>query len=308
MRWFGWFRKKQPKQAGAMQALDFQEGAPVAIVAGRLRAVGLPYALPRDLEEVNRLDFQHYMLRYAFQGLYAAPIGQPASILDVGTGTGRWAREMAQLFPRTKVVGVDINPPAADEQAGAGLDLRPPNYTFLAGNVLEGLPIADGSFDFVHMRLLFTAIPADRWQQVIAELARVTRRGGWIESVETTGLHDGGPNVDLLMSWITQLSARRGVDLTRAAGVGEVMRGVGLSNVSSSTVNLPTGAYGERLGGMLATDFVSVCRGFGGVIVSAGLATQEAVDQTIDAMRADFARSPFRCYTPFYIAYGQRAG
>jgi hypothetical protein len=107
--------------------------------------------------------------------------------------------------------------------------------------VLEGLPIADGSFDFVHMRLLFTAIPADRWQQVIGELTRVTRRGGWIESVETTGLHDGGPNVDLLMSWISQLSARRGVDLTRAAHVGELMRGTGLGNVSASTINLPTG-------------------------------------------------------------------
>jgi SAM-dependent methyltransferase len=307
MRWFGWFRKRQPTQKGAMQALELQDGAPVAMVAGRLRAVGLPYALPRDLEEVNRLDFQHYMLRYAFQGLYAAPIGQPARILDVGTGTGRWAREMAQLFPRAKVVGVDINPPTSDEQ-GPGVDLRPPNYSFQAGNVLEGLPIADGSYDFVHMRMLFTAIPADRWRQVVGELARVTRPGGWVESVETTGLHDGGPNVDLLMSWITQLSARRGVDLLRGAQVGEVMRGSGLGNVSASTVNLPTGAYGERLGGMLATDFISVCKGFAGVIVSAGLASQEQVDQTIEDMRSDFVNSPFRCYTPFYIAYGQRPG
>jgi len=64
--------------------------------------------------------------------------------------------------------------------AGVGVDLRPPNYAFVAGNILEGLPFADGGFDFVHMRLVFFAIPADRWPFVIGELVRVTRLGaGW---------------------------------------------------------------------------------------------------------------------------------
>src|SRR5262245_38739441 len=101
MRWFGWFRKKSigQEERGAIQALALQEGTPIALVAGRMRTVGLPYTLPHDVEEVNRLDFQHYMLRYAFQGIYAAPLKQPRDILDVGTGTGRWALEMAQYFP-----------------------------------------------------------------------------------------------------------------------------------------------------------------------------------------------------------------
>jgi ubiquinone/menaquinone biosynthesis C-methylase UbiE len=43
---------------------------------------------------MNRLDFQHFILRQAFKGNYAAPIRNPARILDVGTGTGRWATEM----------------------------------------------------------------------------------------------------------------------------------------------------------------------------------------------------------------------
>jgi hypothetical protein len=34
----------------------------------------VPYMLPADTEEMNRLDFQHYvLLRYALQGLNAAP-------------------------------------------------------------------------------------------------------------------------------------------------------------------------------------------------------------------------------------------
>ncbi|HEU5438591.1 MAG TPA: methyltransferase domain-containing protein [Ktedonobacterales bacterium] len=271
-----------------------------------MRTMGLPYALPRDMEEINRLDFQHYMLRYALRGLYAAPLREPASILDVGTGTGRWAMDMAQLFPRTNVIGVDVNPPPADERAGEGIESRPPNYLFAPGNVLEGLPFAEGSFDFVHMRLLFTALPSDRWALAVAELARVTRPGGWVESVETTGLHNGGPSVGLMMTWIAQMSARRGVDLLNGGRVAHFMQASGLRNIAASVVNVPTGAWGGRLGAMVATDFVGVCKGYGGLLVGAGLTTQEQFDETLTRMRAEFTARNGRCYTPFYVAIGQK--
>src|SRR5262249_26290740 len=153
MSWFGRFRKKPAQQRpmdgarGAIQGLSLQEGTPIALIAGRMRTVGLPYTLPHDVEEVNRLDFQHYVLRYAFQGIYAVRFTQPTDILDVGTGTGRWAMEMAQHFPYARVIGVDVNPPPADEAArtGVGTDLRPSNYRFMPGNVLEGLPFPDGT-------------------------------------------------------------------------------------------------------------------------------------------------------------------
>nr|MBF6590004.1 hypothetical protein [Ktedonobacterales bacterium] len=61
-RW-RWFRKKARASAEAA-SLD---GSTTTLVSGRERVVGLPYALPADLEEINRLDFQHYMLRYAFE-------------------------------------------------------------------------------------------------------------------------------------------------------------------------------------------------------------------------------------------------
>src|SRR6185312_2694638 len=106
----------------------------MVVVGGRRRAAGVPFMLPADMREVNRLDFQHYLLRNVFQGNYAAPIRDPASILDVGTGTGRWAHEMAMTFPRAKVLGLDITAPRVEE--GPGRDQRPPNYAFVLGNVL----------------------------------------------------------------------------------------------------------------------------------------------------------------------------
>ncbi|MBF6589918.1 MAG: methyltransferase domain-containing protein [Ktedonobacterales bacterium] len=215
---------------------------------------------------------------------------------------------MAQTFPQANVIGLDVKPPAVDERASTspGLDTRPPNYAFVPGNLLEGLPFPDATFDFTHMRLLFTAIPHDRWPFVVSELARVTRPGGWVELVESIGLINGGPHIDLLMVWIRQLSARRAVDLLDGSRVADYLRGAQLVNVAARTINLPTGLHGQRLGMMVATDFASVCKGFGGVAVAQGVTTQEQFDETLTRAQADLNTLDYPCVTPFYIAYGQR--
>jgi ubiquinone/menaquinone biosynthesis C-methylase UbiE len=254
------------------------------------------------------LDFQHYMLRYAFQGNFAAPIGDPSSILDAGTGTGRWAIEMSMSFPNANVIGIDVKPPAVDQQADSsgGLDAQPANYSFVPGNLLEGLSFADGSFDFVHMRLLFTAIPHDRWPFVVRELARLTRPGGWVELVDSIGQVNGGPNVERLMEWIRQLASRRAVDLMDGGRIAYYVQQAGLVNIYSRRVDLPTGQWGQRLGSLVATNFFSVCKGFGGVAVAQGLVTQREWDETVNQAQADLNTAAYRCVTPFFIAYGQR--
>lgn len=301
MRWFGWFRKK-PASAEAV-------GSSVAMIGGRLRKVGIPYALPADLEEQNRLDFQHYVLRFTFKGNYAAPIDNPRTILDVGCGTGLWAREMAAIFPQAEVTGFDVNMPPADERGGMayGVPLRPPNYRFQAGNVLEGLPFPDQSFDFVHMRLLVLAIPHDRWPFVVGELARVARVGGWVESVEAGTLRSGGPATDLIMTWITTMLAQRGISFPDGGSVGELMRAAGLANVVAQEADLPFGPYGGRVGSLLATDFFNGARAYGGLFEKLGIATVEQFNQAMAQAAADTSSPEVRCISPFFIAYGQRA-
>jgi len=311
MALFGWLRRGRRTGDAAALAERGAGGAvgeanPLMLIHGRTRTAGVPYALPRDMEEINRLDFQHYMLRFAFQGLYAAPIGAPASILDVGTGTGRWAIEMAELFPAARVVGLDVNPPPPDERASRGVDMRPPNYQFTPGNILEGLPFPDGAFDFVHMRLLFTGMPLDRWPSVIGELARVARPGGWVESVESANLLQTGPAFAQVQTWLNQVVARRGVDIDAAQHVGEWMRAAGLVNIQVFTVNLPTGAYGGRIGTMMAQDILSAFNALKGLVAAAGIASESEFDSLLAAARAELNAPNCRTVTPFYIAYGQR--
>ena len=300
---FDWLRRGRGSATGVVDAASSTD-----VVAGRVRVRGVPYNLPRDLEEMNRLDFQHYMFRYALRGNYAAPVNAPASILDVGTGTGRWAREMAQLFPQANVVGLDVNPPPIDEAAATAVtgELRPLNYSFTAGNILEGLPFPDASFDFVHMRLLVSAIPHDRWPYVVRELVRVTRPGGWVESVEAVLPVNGGPIAEQLMDWIRAISLRRGVEIADAMAVGALLHAAGAADVSTRLVEIPCGDYGGRVGKMMATDYFSGVKAVGGVIAAQGLATQDQFDQTLAQAMRDIASPRYRCIFPVYIAYGRR--
>lgn len=54
----------------------------------------------------------HELMLHLFDGsLHAAPVGKnPQRILDVGTGTGIWAIDMADQHPSAEITGTDLSP------------------------------------------------------------------------------------------------------------------------------------------------------------------------------------------------------
>jgi SAM-dependent methyltransferase len=208
------------------------------------------YLLPRHVSEIDRLDVQHYAFRDAIGANYRAPIGVPARVLDVGSGTGQWGFEIAEEFPGSFVVGLDLV---------SGKRERPAGYQPIQGNLLRGLPFADGAFDFVHQRLLFLAIPLASWPDVVRDLARVTRPGGWVELVEGPALRldNAGPAIERLRNLTLEAAAARGLDTssTVADSLDDFLRQAGLRNVEREEVRLPVGEWGGQVGSLLATDF-----------------------------------------------------
>jgi SAM-dependent methyltransferase len=276
---------------------------------GRRHLAALPYPLPKDLEEEGRLDFQHYVLRTGFGGNYGAPLANPSAILDVGTGSARWAMEVAALFPGAQVIGLDLVPPAVDMQQvlGRGLDQRPSNYSFHVGNLLEGLPFQDNSFDFVHMRSLLTAIPATQWPAVVQQLARVTRPGGWVELAECGVAQAGGPGLmGLWQSWI-DMCAKRGVDFTLGHTIGTMLTSAGLTHVQQRAIAFPMGAWGGRLGVASGTDCLATGKAMRAGVISSGAQTEPQYDHLLAMAQQEFqsSRGPHG-YLPFYLADGQK--
>lgn len=301
MPWF-WRRRSAERSQR-----DGAAGAPNTAhrtVGGRQFLRGVPYVLPKDMGEVNRLDFQHYMMRYALKGNFAAPIGtHPRSILDVGCGTGRWALEMAQLFPEASVVGVDIAPPLSEQDAPSA-DARPDNYAFVTGNVLERLPFDDGRFEYVHQRYMIGAIPLDSWPRALAELARVTRPGGWVEVVEAGTSEGGGPALQQADAWVAAVLARRNLDIHLATKLGAWMQSAGLVDVTVRHVDLPLGAYGGRVGTLVEADYFAAIDAMRAPVVALGMASEADYMATAQAARAETQRG--QCVFPVYVVYGRR--
>ncbi|KAG0748550.1 hypothetical protein G6F57_004126 [Rhizopus arrhizus] len=89
------------------------------------------------------------------------------SVLDVGCGSGAWILDMVSDYPNCTYEGCDI-----EDVTNKRLSLKQTH--FRTGNVLQGLPYPDNSFDFVHMRLLILAFKVEEWPMAIAEILRMT--------------------------------------------------------------------------------------------------------------------------------------
>jgi ubiquinone/menaquinone biosynthesis C-methylase UbiE len=96
------------------------------------------------------------------------------AILDAGCGTGEGASRLAELYPRSRVLGVDIIDHHL-ELARTRYARMGPRLTFEHRSIYElGLP--DRSFDLTVCRHVMHSIPDP--DRVVRELARVTQPGG----------------------------------------------------------------------------------------------------------------------------------
>jgi len=139
------------------------------------------YLLPADDEEHSRLDIQHSLLRVFLDGLYTTKevvehaLRQDQShtpaILDIGTGSGRWAVEMAQRFPYVDVVGLDLVPPAL-----LSTESIPPNCRFEVDDANLSMDHYRNTFDLVHCRS--TQVGIVDFESFLYEVARTLRPGG----------------------------------------------------------------------------------------------------------------------------------
>jgi len=114
-------------------------------------------------EQLRRPDtFDPYLA-----GLDALP-QPPTRVLDVGTGTGGGALEIAARFPTTEVVGVDFSPMMVAQAASKIIPTLAGRVSFRRGDA-SSLPFRDGEFDLVaHNNMI----------PFFDEVTRVLRSGG----------------------------------------------------------------------------------------------------------------------------------
>ncbi|KAJ5637128.1 hypothetical protein N7490_007007 [Penicillium lividum] len=128
--------------------------------------------------------------------LFQAPVQNPKNILDIGTGKGNWAIDVADMFPETTVRGVDLFPPPET--------WIPPNCILEVDDILQDWTWRD-PFDLIHLRILDCAFTSEETDRVYELCYNHSSPGGWIEQVELSAFVECDDNSmaenSILRSW-----------------------------------------------------------------------------------------------------------
>ncbi len=162
-------------------------------------------------------------------------------ILDAGCGTGEGASRLAEMFAVARVLGVDI--------IDAHLDLARSRYAHLAPRLsfahqsIFELDAADGTFDLTVCRHVIHSIPHP--DRVLAELARVTRRGGYLHLIpEDYGMlhfqHDEGGLREFWNVAPASFGRATGTDLFIGRNIFRLLSNMGLDAITVDYVIVDT--------------------------------------------------------------------
>jgi SAM-dependent methyltransferase len=219
------------------------------------------------------LDLHHEIFLLLLDNqLHNAPIGDtPHRILDVGTGTGIWAVEMADKYPSAEVIGTDLrcvctfplnpadttapsNQAGSRQTAGSRLTMQSwSGHTDLCvppTSPLAPIQRRKDTFDFIHVRNLAQA--TNDFPALVSQAYRCTAPGGYTELAEmgTAAYTEDGCNladfsglqrfVDLLHRSMERLG--RPAHCTGEM-LKEVLETAGFVNVVTSMYKEPSGPW-----------------------------------------------------------------
>lgn len=133
------------------------------------------YYIPNDSSEIDRIEVKYHAVRLALHDtLYFAPIQDPQTVLDVGTGTGLWCIDFADAHPSCTVKGIDLSPIQPS--------FVPPNCVFEIADADDDWSFSH-KFDLIHTRIM-NDFSLKSWPHFFAEAFEHLTPGGWVECQE----------------------------------------------------------------------------------------------------------------------------
>jgi len=233
------------------------------------------------------------------------------NILDMACGPGGWVLDVAFEHPNVDVAGVDISKIMID-YAGARMQSQQiPNASFGVMDITQPLDFADGSFDLVNARFLFSVLLQEQWPVFIAECTRLLRPGGILRLTE---LFDGGstnsPAKEQLHLFFCQALQRvnHGFSVTgRNIGVTimlpRFLRGAGYQQVKhfmhALEVSADTEAYSDFYENSRITYLLAKP-----LFVNTGVTTEEEFGQTYRQMLIELQSDDFTGMWHYMTAVG----
>ncbi|KAJ4220092.1 hypothetical protein NW757_014533 [Fusarium falciforme] len=268
------------------------------------------YSFPNDDQEQDRLDMIHHVYYRALNDrLFLAPI-EPSGllILDIGTGTGLWPIDLADLYPGASVVGNDLSPIQPS--------FVPPNVKFVIDDVeLDWLEPT--KYDFIHCRYMGGAIKD--WPRLVHQIYENLSSGGWVEfqeSVNAPYSEDGSLKPDnplvQMVDGVRDACDRIGRTANPAPSFTRWAREAGFTKVEEKRFKLPVGGWPKdpqlkEIGAFLAVNISEGVEAFTAVLFRDVLGwSQEEVEVLNASVRAAVRRRDVHAIFDFLVVTGMK--
>ncbi|KAI9642036.1 hypothetical protein NHQ30_009907 [Ciborinia camelliae] len=271
----------------------------------------LAYHFPNDVNEQDRLEAQFDMLKCAFSGRnYFAPLANPLFILDVGCGTGQWAIEMGDAFPKAEVQATDlspIQPLSVPENVHFYIDdasdddwILPPNH-----------------FDYIHTRVLLGCFTD--FDTVIKRGFHYTKPGGYMESQEIMftpycddeSIPESWPFLEWV-GYVNKAAMKAGRSMNIASNLKTWYEAAGFVDVQEKIYKLPVNPWSEdkhlqKLGEMSEENWLACLSSFSMALFSRILGwKQEQIEVYLVNVRKSIPNRSIHAYHKIYVVWGRK--
>lgn len=263
---------------------------------------GTEYHLPNDELELDRLDLQHNLFLLTLRGsLHCAPLPKDIKyVLDVGTGTGIWAIDFADIHPACVVIGTDLSPIQPP--------YIPPNCRFYVEDVEEPWNF-DQPFDYIHARMLVASIK--NWTEFFRQAYANLKPGGYIEVQDMNfppRCDDGTASPDSpMIQWgryMIEGARNLGLDIEAANSFPTLLAAAGFTDIKSETHAFPMNTWPtdqamKERGMWMMQNFLQGLQGFSMAYFTKGLGWKPAeVEVMVSQVRAQTRDKRSHVYTP----------
>jgi SAM-dependent methyltransferase len=262
------------------------------------------YTLGSNVAERERLQRQtQELLPHALALFDQIDLAPGSSAIELGCGPSGMLELLAQrVGPTGRVVGLDIDPSHVALAGDMVTRQQLENVAVVEGDARStGLPAA--SFDLVSLRLVLVAIPDPG--EVVAEMARLARPGGWVvaEEAELLALcYPPHPAWDRLTELFQATWRADGADFFLGRRLAGLLRQAGFERVG-----VEARADVVPAGSTRRTIHPDLVRSMRPKILARGLAEETELDALDDQIRVHLA-DPDTLVIPYlyFLAWGRK--
>ncbi|HEX7735734.1 MAG TPA: methyltransferase domain-containing protein [Ktedonobacteraceae bacterium] len=160
---------------------------------------------------LSALQFQHKLFMREMKSELlpgAISLQDVQVVLDFICGPGSWCMDFSRRYPGKQVYGVDINSTIIEQaqKNAAQADLH--ELEFLAVDRRRALPFPAHTFDCIHLQNGTSLFTMEQWPDVMAEITRVLKPGGWLNLLDFEMGPASQPAIDRLLTFLGQILAR----------------------------------------------------------------------------------------------------